>query len=173
MNVSCNSSVSGNVHVDVLFQYAMIIVVLLLYIDETKIKIINLGLNCCIDWLKWLGLKAKYLVVNKDCEIQTQQLHVWIQLLFFQLPNHIYSSFKLYWQNKQKTCFLAINKHRFIYYINEANETIFSQQHIRLKNTIIDVYTNVHTPYINTVYLFYTMCALCNLTLYKWRKIDQ
>ena len=41
MNVSCNSSVSGNVHVDVLFQYAMIIVVLLLYIDETKIKIIN------------------------------------------------------------------------------------------------------------------------------------
>ena len=52
MNVSCNSSVSGNVHVDVLFQYAMIIVVLLLYIDETKIKIINLGLNCCIDWLK-------------------------------------------------------------------------------------------------------------------------
>ena len=42
MNVSCNSSVSGNVHVDVLFQYAMILVVLLLYIDETKIKIINL-----------------------------------------------------------------------------------------------------------------------------------
>ena len=41
MNVSYNSSVSGNVHVDVLFQYAMIIVVLLLYIDETKIKIIN------------------------------------------------------------------------------------------------------------------------------------
>ena len=41
MNVSCNLSVSGNVHVDVLFQYAMIIVVLLLYIDETKIKIIN------------------------------------------------------------------------------------------------------------------------------------
>jgi len=41
MNVSCNSNVSGNVHVDVLFQYAMIIVVLLLYIDETKIKIIN------------------------------------------------------------------------------------------------------------------------------------
>ena len=38
MNVSCNSSVSGNVHVDVLFQYAMIIVVLLLYIDETKKK---------------------------------------------------------------------------------------------------------------------------------------
>ena len=37
MNVSCNSSVSGNVHVDVLFQYAMIIVVLLLYIDETKL----------------------------------------------------------------------------------------------------------------------------------------
>jgi len=37
MNVSCNSSVSDNVHVDVLFQYAMIIVVLLLYIDETKI----------------------------------------------------------------------------------------------------------------------------------------
>jgi len=43
MNVSCNSSVSGNVQVDVLFQYAMIIVVLLLYIDETKIKIINLN----------------------------------------------------------------------------------------------------------------------------------
>ena len=41
MNVSCNSSVSGNVHVDVLFWYAMIIVVLLLYIGETKIKIIN------------------------------------------------------------------------------------------------------------------------------------
>ena len=41
MNVSCNSSVSGNVQFDVLFQYAMIIVVLLLYIDETKIKIIN------------------------------------------------------------------------------------------------------------------------------------
>ena len=41
MNVSCNSSVSGNVHVDVLFQYAMIIVVLLLYIDETNIKVIN------------------------------------------------------------------------------------------------------------------------------------
>jgi len=41
VNVSCNSSVSGNVHVDVLFQYAMIIVLLLLYIDETKIKIIN------------------------------------------------------------------------------------------------------------------------------------
>ena len=41
MNVSCNSSVSGNVHVDVLFWYAMIIVVLLLYIDETKITIIN------------------------------------------------------------------------------------------------------------------------------------
>ena len=41
MNVSCNLSVSGNVHVDVLFQYAMIIVVLLVYIDETKIKIIN------------------------------------------------------------------------------------------------------------------------------------
>ena len=41
MNVSCNSSVSGNVHVDVLFQYAMIIVVLLLYIDKIKIKIIN------------------------------------------------------------------------------------------------------------------------------------
>jgi len=41
MNVSCNSSVRGNVHVDVLFQYAMIIVVLLLYIDETKLKIIN------------------------------------------------------------------------------------------------------------------------------------
>jgi len=42
MNVSCNSSVSDNVHVGVLFQYAMSIVVLLLYIDETKIKIINL-----------------------------------------------------------------------------------------------------------------------------------
>jgi len=41
MNVSCNSSVSGHVHVDVLFQYAMSIVVLLLNIDETKIKIIN------------------------------------------------------------------------------------------------------------------------------------
>jgi len=41
MNVSCNSSVSDNVHVDVLFQYAMIIVVLLLYIDETTIKSIN------------------------------------------------------------------------------------------------------------------------------------
>ena len=41
MNISCNSSVSGNVHVDVLFQYAMSIVVLLLYIDETKIKITN------------------------------------------------------------------------------------------------------------------------------------
>jgi len=27
MNVSCNSSVSGNVHVDVLFWYAMLIVV--------------------------------------------------------------------------------------------------------------------------------------------------
>ena len=41
MNVSCNSSVSGNVHFDMLFYYAMIIVVLLLYIDETKlIKII-------------------------------------------------------------------------------------------------------------------------------------
>ena len=36
MNVSCNSSVNGNVHVDVLFKYAMIIVILLLYIDETK-----------------------------------------------------------------------------------------------------------------------------------------
>ena len=36
MTVSCNWSVSGNVHVDVLFQYAKIIVVLLLYIDETK-----------------------------------------------------------------------------------------------------------------------------------------
>jgi len=41
MNVSCNSSVSDNVHVDVMFQYAMIIVVLLLYIDETTIKSIN------------------------------------------------------------------------------------------------------------------------------------
>ena len=41
MNVSSNSRVSGNVHVDVLFQYAMIIVVLMLYIDETKIKNIN------------------------------------------------------------------------------------------------------------------------------------
>ena len=56
MNVSCNSSVSGNVHVDVLFQYAMSIVVLLLYNDETKIKIINcillknkLYLNCVHD----------------------------------------------------------------------------------------------------------------------------
>ena len=36
MNVSCNSSVSGNLHFDVLFKYAMIIVVLMLYIDETK-----------------------------------------------------------------------------------------------------------------------------------------
>jgi len=38
--------VSGNVHVDVLFQYAMIIVVLLLYIDETKIKTIHLLGKC-------------------------------------------------------------------------------------------------------------------------------
>ena len=37
MNVSWNSSVSDNVHVDVLFEYALIIVVLLLYIEETKI----------------------------------------------------------------------------------------------------------------------------------------
>ena len=37
MNVSWYSSVSDNVHVDVLFEYAMIIVVLLLYIEETKI----------------------------------------------------------------------------------------------------------------------------------------
>ena len=55
MNVSCNSSVSGNVHVDVLFQYAMIIVVLLLYIDETKIKIIN-----CILFLVIIVMIAKY-----------------------------------------------------------------------------------------------------------------
>ena len=41
MNVSCNPSVSDTVHVYVLFQYAMIIVVLLLYIDETQIMIIN------------------------------------------------------------------------------------------------------------------------------------
>jgi len=45
MNVSCTSSVSGNVHCDVLFYDTMIIVVLLLYIDETRIKSINLNYN--------------------------------------------------------------------------------------------------------------------------------